>query len=382
LKIMLIGIDAHNLEGNRTGVGRYLYNLLQEWSKLNPKSQIPNPKFILYFKDGIPADIPKSDLFEIKLLKVSSTAKFMHWNLWRAAKKDKVEILFCPGYIAPIFWRGALALTLHDIIYEAHPEWFNWRSQADKILLKWVSRRSAKKADIIFVPSEFSKNEVIKYYKVDPKKITLTYEASDPSLAGKESPAEGLNARYEIEKKFVFYVGSVFSRRHLPEILGAFEKIAADSDYQFLIGGRDYTRGKTVDRLADELNQRLDRQAILRVDYIGDADLKLLYRRCAFFIWLSDYEGFGLPPLEAMSLGAPLITSDGTSLKEIVGETALLIKNNSDVNEIYQAMKKIIEDDALRSHLIEKGRQRAAKFSWEKCAEETLEQLTAIVNHK
>ncbi|OGZ34462.1 MAG: hypothetical protein A2Y98_04005 [Candidatus Portnoybacteria bacterium RBG_19FT_COMBO_36_7] len=376
---MIIGIDAHNLEGNRTGVGRYLANLLQEWSKLSSKFKVQSSKFILYFKDKIPEDLPGLELFESKLLKVSSTAKFMHWNLSRAAKKDKVDILFCPGYIAPIFWQGKLALTLHDIIYEAHPEWFNWRSPIDKILLKWISKKSAQKADLIFVPSEFSKNEVAKYYKIDSKKIVLTYEAADPKLAAKESSEEELAGKYEIKNKFAFYVGSIFSRRHLPEIIAAFEKIvAAGSDYQFLIAGRDYTRGREVNRLAEELNQRLDEQAILRADYIDDADLRLLYRRCAFFIWLSDYEGFGLPPLEAAACGAPVITSDSTSLKEMVGEAALLIKDNSDKEEIYQTMKNIINDGKLREQLIIKGKEQAAKFSWEKCAGETLEALIKI----
>ena len=177
---MLIGIDTHNLEGKRTGVGRYLFNLLQIWSTVY---RLPTTaKFILYFKDEIPSDIPQSELFECKLLNVGSTAKFIHWDLWRAAKKDKIDILFCPGYIAPIFWRGKLALTLHDIIYEARPDWFNWPSVADRILLKWVSKKSAKKASVIFTPSEFSRQEVIKYYKIPEEKIFVTSLSVDNVL--------------------------------------------------------------------------------------------------------------------------------------------------------------------------------------------------------
>ena len=119
----------------------------------------------------------------------------------------------------------------------------------------------------------------------------------------------------------------------------------------------------------------MGRQAILRVDFISDYDLKLLYSACAFFICLSDYEGFGLPPLEAMAFGAPVNHERSTSLKEVAGEAALLIKNNSDIEEIYQAMKKIIDDESLRFQLIERGREQAKKFSWEKCAEETLEAI-------
>jgi len=377
---MFIGIDAHNLEGKRTGVGRYLYNLLHEWQGASFKFQVSSFKFILYFKDEIPADIPKSELFESKLLNVGSTAKFVHWDLARAAKKDKVDVLFCPGYIAPICYQGKIALTLHDISYEVYPEQFDWNSWADKILLKWVSKKAAQKAAIIFTISEFSRQEIIKHYRVEPQKIALIPLAADPLLAG-DCPdgAEKISEvkeRLGVKGKFGFYISSIFSRRHLPEITEAFRGIAKEHpDYQFLIGGRDYTLGWAVDKLAEKINQELGRKAILRVDFIGDSELKLLYSACAFFIWLSDYEGFGLPVLEAMAGGAPVLTSDGSSLKEVAGEAALLIKDNSDVEEIYGAMKRLIGDENLRRELIRKGREQAARFSWEKCAKGTLEKL-------
>lgn len=380
---MIIGIDAHNLEGEKTGVGRYLFNLLVEWSKLQnthtPEYDKNNElEFFLYFKDQIPSDLPQSPLFKTKLLKVGSTAKFMHWDLCGAAKKDKVDILFCPEYVAPIFWQGKLALTLHDIIYEAHPDWFEWQSWADKILLKWVSKVSAKKASIVFTPSEFSRQEVIKYYKVNPQKVIRTYLAAESVL--KDSSAifdSDIKKRHGIKNNFAFYVGSVFNRRHMSEIISAFGKLAKEKpDLQLLIAGKDRTKPQQhIDKLVSLLNEKLGRQAILQVDFISDNNLKLLYQACAFFIWLSDYEGFGLPPLEAMTNGTPVITSDSASLKEVVGSAAFLIKNNSDADEIYQAMKKIIDDDSLRSQLIGKGKEQAEKFSWERCAEETLKAL-------
>lgn len=380
---MLIGIDAHNLEGKRTGVGRYLLNLLKEWSKLaNGEWPIANSEFILYFKKEIPADLPKSDLFEYKLLNVGSTAKFMHWDLARAAKKDKVDILFCPDYRGPILYKGNIAVTLHDISYEAHPEWFNWPSIADRILLRWASGQTAKKAKIIFVPVEFVKNEVVKYYGVPAERVFITPEGVDSALLKlppnfSEEIAKVKN-KYGIKDKFVFYVGSVFSRRHLPETIAAFELLAKEEDYQLVIGGKDYTNGKSVDKLVKKVNEKLGRRAILRVDFIVDDELKLLYGACAFFIWLSDYEGFGLPPLEAMNLGAPVITTDGSSLNEVAGQAALLIKNNFDIEEIFRAMHKITRDGVLREELISRGREQVAKFSWKDCAEKTLRMLILL----
>lgn len=209
---MLIGIDAHNLEGKRTGVGRYLFNLLKIWTTLSKES---NFKFILYFKDEIPADLPQSELFERKLLKVGSTTKFTHWDLPRVATKDKVNILFCPAYVAPLFYKRKIALTLHDISYETRPAEFNWQSPVDWILLKWISKQSAKKAAVIFTPSEFSRQEVIKYYKIEPKKIIITYLAVEEEIknfdrqtAGQE--IETVKIKYGLKNNFIFYVGSIF----------------------------------------------------------------------------------------------------------------------------------------------------------------------------
>ncbi|MDD2753673.1 MAG: glycosyltransferase family 1 protein [Candidatus Portnoybacteria bacterium] len=387
---MLIGIDAHNLEGKRTGVGRYLFNLLREWGKLansewpaslsNRGELIANSRFILYFKDEIPQDLPESELFECKLLNVGSTAKFMHWDLARVAAADKIDILFCPAYVAPLGYRGKMALTLHDISYEARPEEFNWPSLADRFLLKWASRRAAEKTSVIFTPSEFSRQEVIKHYGVPAEKVVVTLLAVEASLSSgvDDNEAAAINAKYGLKDEFAFYIGSIFTRRHLSEVIAAFECLIKEGDYQLLLGGKDYTEGRSINKLVKKMNKKLGREAILRVDFIAADELKSLYGACAFFIWLSDYEGFGLPPLEAMSLGAPVITTDGSSLSEVVGQAALLIKDNFDVEEIFRAMHKITRDRILREELILRGREQSAKFSWRECAERTLEVLMAI----
>jgi glycosyltransferase involved in cell wall biosynthesis len=374
---MFIGIDAHSLEGKRTGVGRVLFNILSEWTKSRSAENI---KFILYFKDQIPFNLPKAVFFEAKLLNSKSTAKFIHWNLCRAAKKDKLDVLFCPEYVGPIFYRGKIAVLLHDISYEAHPEQFNWKSPADKILLKWVSKKIAKRAEIVFAPLKFDKNEIIKYYGVNPEKIVVIGEGVDPVFLETEiKKDEEVLKKYGIYDKYIFYVGSIFSRRHLSEIVKAFFKIAENrSDLQFLIGGIDYTDSKVVDEMAERINDRLKRKAILRTDFIGDDDLPEIYRNCEFLIWLSDYEGFGLPIVEAMSCGAAVITTDGASLREVAGDAAFLIKNNLDVEEIYQGMKNLLEDENLRRQLIEKGKEQAKKFDWRDCAETVLNSLINI----
>jgi len=377
---MRIGIDAHNLEGQRTGVGRYLISLLSEWNKFYLSE---NLKFILYFKDQIPEDLNLSDeFFEKKILKNSflkSNALFIHYSLPRAAKRDKIDILFCPGYISPVFYKGKIALALHDIIYQARPELYNWPSFWDKILLRKVSQISARKAKTIFVPSEFSKKEVLKCYGVDPDKVFNIPLAVDQSFKqiDDEKILENVKNKYQIKDKFILYIGSIFNRRHLPEIIKAFENIALKfTDYQFLIIGANHTSPFTdIDKLARDVNQKLGRSAILRQDYLTGKDLVSLYNAADLLVWLSDYEGFGLPVLEALACGTPVITSPMSSIPEVAGESAIYVKDSTNVEEIIKAIDQGLTNQELRQNLIEKGLEQARKFSWQRCAQQTLDAL-------
>jgi len=308
----IIGIDAHYLEGQPTGVGRYLENLLREWSNFDQGQTLK--KFILYFKKEIPADLDLPDsIFQKKILWPGhwSNAFFIHFLLPRAAQKDKVDILFCPGYIAPIFYSGKIALALHDIIYQARPELYNWPSPIDKILLKKVSQISAKKAQIIFVPSEFTKKEVLKHYQIEPAKVFHIPLAVDDSFHPSTNQKQliRIKKKYQIKDRFILSVGSIFNRRHWPKIIKAFETLLFGSEspklvnYQFLIIGANHTQPRIdIDGLIQKTNRELGYQAIIRLDYAAGQDLVHLYQAADCFIWLSDYEGFGFANFRSYGL--------------------------------------------------------------------------------
>jgi glycosyltransferase involved in cell wall biosynthesis len=346
---MKIGIDCHNLEIKRTGTGRYLMNLLRYWAK-------ENAEFVLYFKNQIPEDIPASKNFQKKNLKTNSNALFMHYFLPKAAKKDRIDILFCPNYIAPVFYKGDIALALHDIIYEARPDLYNWPSIFDRILLKKASKISAKKAKIILTCSEFSKSEIIKHYKVDSKKVFVIYPAADEKFKKIEHAAS--------KKKFMLYVGDIIKRRFVPETIRAFDKISNKlPGYKFLIIGKN------------RIGQQIKGDKIIHKDYVSEDDLVLLYNTADLFVWLSSYEGFGFPPLEAMACGTPVLSTKKTSLAEVLGDYPIWVENPEDVDEISDKMLKILKDENLRNEMINRGLVQAQKFSWEKTAEKTLQTL-------
>lgn len=376
---MRIGIDAKNLEGQRTGVGRYLINLLQQWDSFGlPK----NIEFILYFRKEVPRDLNLTNLnFKIKVLKYGhlSNALFAHFILPWAAYRDGLDILFCPAYVSPILYFKKTALTLHDIVYEARPDLYSWPSIFDRILLKRFSRISAKKAKKIFVPSGYTKEEVQKYYKIKPNNVVVTYLGANRSMRpiNDDEAVAQIKQNYGIANKFIMFIGSIVNRRHLPEIIKAFTRIAQEmTDYQFLMIGKNHTSPLIeIDSLIQKVNNDLGREAILRKDYFPDADLALLYNAANLLVWLSEYEGFGLPVFEALSCGTPVVTSRVTSIPEIAGDAALYVKNPDDVEEIYKAMRRGLIDNDLKRDLIQKGLKRAEQFSWRQCARETLENL-------
>ncbi len=355
---MRIGIDCHNLGGYRTGAARYLMNLLKCWAKEK------GSEFILYFKEQIPDDIPKSENFQTRLLRTESNAWFEHILLPRAIKKDKIDIFFSPSYVLPfkIPKKVKTAVAIHDISYEAHPEWFSWQN---RVLLRQVSKKSAKKADIIFTPSQFTKNEILKYYKkINLKKIFVISLAIDESFRIIPETLSVLKKKYRVRDRFIFYVGAIFNRRFVPQIIEAFKKIKDRlPEYQLLIGGPNYTRP-----FIDIKNE----DSIIYIDYIPEEDLVYLYNTADLFIWLSSYEGFGFPPLEAMACGVPVLSTKKTSLAEVLGDYPIWIDNPEDINEIGEKILKILKDENLRKELVEKGLAQSQRFSWQKTAEETL----------
>ena len=374
---MNIAIDARSLESSKTGVGRYLSGLLGYWKKNREH------KFVLYFKDEIPeSDLLKSDNFELKLLKnpfgFSSNFFFQHFLLPYYLKKDKINFFFSPFYLKPIYCPVISSIVLHDISYEAHPEWFNSKSQ---VILRLLSKLSAKTSDLIFTVSDFSKSEIVKCYRINSDKIVVTHLGVDNSFA-KIIDAEKIRVikeKYNLNNKFILSIGSIFNRRHVPEIIEAFEKIAGKyNDYQLVIIGRNHTHPFVdINNKIKTANNNLGRKAIIHLDFVNEDELFAFYGLCEINIYLSDYEGFGLPVIEAQFFGKPVITSYNSSLIEVGGDSVEFIEDNN-TEEIYNSLKKLISDEGYKLDLIRRGNENIKRFSWERCADKTSGEILNI----
>ncbi|MFZ2970836.1 MAG: glycosyltransferase family 1 protein [Minisyncoccia bacterium] len=374
---MNIAIDSRSLESPKTGVGRYLSNLLKYWK--NEKEH----KFTLYFKDKIPEnDYIKSDNFDPKILKnpfgFSSNLFFQHFLLPYHLKKDDADFFFSPFYLKPIYCPVKSSIVLHDISYEAHPEWFDPKSQ---FILRKMSKLSAGKASMIFTVSDYTKQEIMKYYKLDPEKIIVAHLGIDGDFVKitDDAKIEEIKEKYGISDKYILSVGSFFTRRHIPEIIDAFGKAAVErGDYQLLLVGKNHTYPfADIKKKIAKVNENIGRRAIIHADFISESELSVLYSGCEFVVYLSDYEGFGLPVIEAQFFDKPVITSHNTSLAEVAGDSAEFVLRNTE-NEIYDSIQKLIIDADYRGKLVLLGRENLKRFSWRKCAEETLNMVLSI----
>lgn len=366
---MRIAIDARSLEGNKTGVGRYLENMLRVWSKEK------NIKFVLYFQKDIPdRDFLHSENFESRVIGnffgFYSNLLFQHFLLPIYLKKDEINFFFSPFYLRPFFCPVKSAISLHDISYEAYPEWFDGKSQ---FILRFLSKISARKANFIFTVSEFSKKEIVRLYGTNFQKIIVSHLAPDSEFNKNVNSlsAEIIKQKYGLGK-FVLCLGTIFTRRHVVELVEAFERFCEDNKgYQLLIVGKNRTYPFVdIEEKIKQINSSLGVK-IIHLDFLEEDELKAIYEASEAVVYLSDYEGFGLPVIEAQYFDKPVITSYNTSLIEVGGDSVEFIKDNG-VTSIIKGLKNVLGSEKRREELIAKGRENLQRFDWQRSADTVL----------
>lgn len=371
---MKIGIDARILEEKeRTGVARYLVNLLREFCALAPQHE-----YILYLKNENVSDVPQNGCIEQKLLDRDGLAEnvvFEHYILPRQAIKDRVDILFSPAYTTPLWCKCKRVVAIHDVSYQLFPQWFIF----DEILkLRTISRISARKASKILSVSSHTKREIIKYYHVAPEKVVVTYAGVDPRFKPSKNGGaiEEVKRRYGIRNSYFIHVGAIFVRRSIPLLIGAFSRLVDRLPHQLVLIGPN--RSKPYQDILGLIREKSLNDRVVWIEYAPDEDLPLLYEGADALVLLSTYEGFGLPLVEAMACGTPVVASNLTSLPEVVGDAGLLVDPSNEA-EVTEAIRSVLVDSRLRANLAEKALRRAKIFSWRKSAEKCLAVFEEVV---
>jgi glycosyltransferase involved in cell wall biosynthesis len=337
---MKIAVDARELEGKPTGVGRFLGELLAAWKTL-PEAQAH--EFILLAPRGNDGG---SFWEQIELPK-----------LVRAAHAD---VLLSPGYTGPVCSRVPMVVAIHDVSFAAHPEWFSWREGARR---RTVTRLTARRAKRVITISEFSKREIVAHLGIDASKISVVYPGVKSFGAGR--PFTGRHT--------VLFVGSLFNRRHIPELIEGFARLARTRpDVQLEIVGDNRTSPRIdVQSLAQAtgVGDRIHLRS-----YIPDGELRAVYAESAAFVFLSDYEGFGLTPLEALAAGVPVLLLDTPVAREVCGDAAAYVKR-ADPVLIEEALRPLLFDSATRERIIRAARDVLPRYSWTNCAGRVLKVL-------
>jgi glycosyltransferase involved in cell wall biosynthesis len=280
----------------------------------------------------------------------------------------------------PLFCKVETAVAVHDISYLIHPEWFDFYH---RIIYRTLGKRAIKKSKFIFVPSEYTKQEILKYFrnKINATKIHVVYLASDERFNDlkDQNKIQEVKQKYKLKDKYFLYVASIFNRRHVLEMIRAFESVLMNSpelsQIQFLISGKNLTNPfQDIDAEIERINKKFN-NSIIQIDHLDENNLVNLYQGAEMFLYLSEYEGFGLPPLEAMACGTPVLTTKMTSLREVLGNYPIAVNDPGNVDEIKEKIIKVLSDARLRQEMIDKGLERVKSFSWQKTAEQTYDVL-------
>lgn len=355
---MRIGVDARELSGHATGVGRYLQHLLLDWAV----SARPH-QWTLYSPDGRVSVPPGLDA-EVAVVRGKGDTWWEQSALARAVRRDGPDVFFAPGYTAPLAMSVPLVLTIHDVSFAAHPEWFGWR---EGLRRRWLARLSARKAQTVLTVSEFSRAEIVRHLRIPAGRVLAI-----PHGVGM---AGGIDAALSREP-LVLFVGSIFNRRHVPALIDGFALLAERRpDVRLQIVGANRTHPRV------ELNALASAAAPGRIqvrDWVDDGELRALYQRASAFAFLSEYEGFGLTPLEALTSGIPPVVLDTAVAREVMGDAAIYVAA-PDPALVADALGEALGPGTERLRVLRAAPGVLARYDWRRTGAATLAAIEGAV---
>jgi glycosyltransferase involved in cell wall biosynthesis len=404
---MRIGIDCRTIlnpgYGEAAGVGHYTFFLVSNLLRIDKKNE-----YVLFFdnllsKDAAEEMIEGAENVKIKFFpfhqyKHYLPFAFSHILTASALQKEELDIFHSPAYTLPLAYRGKSIVTVHDLAIYKNPKWFPRNFLVGQSFsTKTLVPKSLKKATKIIAVSKNTKKDITEIFKINSEKVEVIYEGVEfRNLPGKLETAcgveseicfEDLKVKYDIKNNYVLFLGTIEPRKNIPALVHAFcglisENKNLEQKYQLIIAGAKGWKYENVFKEIEACQKKLGaRGEIKYIGYVPGREKFTLMKGATCFVFPSFYEGFGLPVLEALSLGVPTITSDKSSLPEIVGSAAILVDPEKKI-EILEALKKILTDKNLQEEMGKRGVIQAEKFNWKKCAEETLRIYEETMNIK
>ena len=361
-------LDALAVENNKTGVGQYVQELLEELLEIAPKdmffSVMMHPS--LSMKHPLVKYVSRRKNAEVLWFDIPAIGLKRDIKFLLARKKLECDLFHCLYSNHPLFIKGVQMVTIHDLKYIVHPEFMGSKGKLKSLYLKNLMRHAAKHCDHLITVSESTRSDLLKVFPHTSRlaeRTSVVYEAATVSM----TPNKALFQKFELDNPYFLYLGELRPHKNVGRVIQAFiqlkEQCASAAGTRLIIAGKPHK--------SFEMPDGSRRDDIVFTGYVGDDDKFTLYSNALAYCLPSLYEGFGLPILEAMKCGCPVITSDFSSTSEVAGDAGLLVDPLSD-QDIASAMEKICTDGAFRQELIAKGYERERSFSWSATAEETL----------
>ncbi len=374
---MKIGIDIRALKGTRTGVGRFILKYLEALGSRNESDE-----YLLFYnamRGEMPDGFEGKRNFRLVRSRIPSKVLNLLWAYSPIPPVDfltgKIDVFHSLNYQIPPALNAALVLTIHDLVFLIHPE------MAIPSAVSHFRRRMeyyAGRADMIVADSLATASDIREYLHVPSEKVEVVYPGTIPIKAVSADDISRMKAKFGLDGSYILFVGSLEPRKNLARLFMAFDRSGLSNDFQLVLAG---PQGWYFDKLRAEWNSLECKDRIRRLNYVTDEDLAALYGGAVFLAYPSLFEGFGLPILEAMSAGCPVLTSDTSSIPEVAGAAALLV-NPLDIDSIADGLKRLAGDSDLRERLKNAGRLRASTFTWGKMADDMMNVYSRAYDYK
>jgi glycosyltransferase involved in cell wall biosynthesis len=355
-----IAIDARKWRDY--GIGTYVRNLVRHLARIDRETT--------YFLLCEPSDAPTLRDLAGNFTPVVENAPGYglreHLSIPAQLRRLGADLFHSPHYVLPLLCRTPSVVTVHDCIHLLFPEYLPSRLALS--YARYMMGSAVRRSAMVLTVSEASRRDILSFYPdADPDRIHVVPNGIDPALLEDpgEEEMERVRERYRIRERFVLYAGNIKPHKNLARLIAAFGLLRQRpgfDDVKLLIIGDEVNRYPSLRRAMETAGARQD---VRFFGFVPERTLAALYRMAAVFAFPSLYEGFGLPPLEAMACGTPVVTSNVSSLPEVVGDAALLVDPTS-VEDIAGGIERVLSDEALRSELVARGHVRARGFSWER----------------
>jgi len=376
---MRIGIDARFYGSLGKGLGRYTQKLIKYLEKIDGENQY----FIFVRKENWEEYQPKRNNFTKVMANIPWYSLREQVFFPKILKKHRLDLVHFPHFNVPYFYGGRFVVTIHDLILFRFP---TKRATTlsplfyffKRLGYRFVINRAVKRAEAIIAVSEYTKRDILDNFKIDPQKIFVTYEAADINNHLPDMTHDEILKKYAIIKPYILYVGNAYPHKNLERLVMAFQETAKKHPglYLVMVGKSDYFY-KRLDKFVRDNNI----SNIIFAGEIDDKHLNAVYRESKLYVFPSLYEGFGLPPLEAMCMNIPVVSSNSSCLPEILEDAAYYFDPRG-ISGIGDSIDRVITDIRLRQKLIENGKKQVRKYSWIDLAQKTLSIYQEKINKK